>query len=104
MREQLSKRRTTRERTVKTVMTTGTTNTTGAKAWKFNATHETASKSTERAATSKGDDAEEGPECTQEAARHLEAEYQQVSHEKFMVAHDSQPMAGAWDSKPRRSV
>ena len=48
--------------------------------------------------------AEEGPDCTPEAARHLEAEYQQVSHEKFMVAHDSQPLAGAWDSKPRRSV
>ena len=85
-------------------MATGTINTTGAKAWKFNATHETASKSTEHAATSKGDDAEEGPDCTPEAARYLEAEYQQVSHEKFMVAHDFEPLAETWESKPRRCV
>ena len=53
MREQLSKRRTTRERRGKTVMTIGTTNTTSSKAWKLIATHDTATKSTERAPTSK---------------------------------------------------
>ena len=53
MREQLSKRRTTRERNGKTVMTIGTTNATSARSWKLNAAHETATKSTERAPTSK---------------------------------------------------
>ena len=50
------------------------------------------------------DDAEEGPDRTAEAVRHSEAEFQQVSHEKFVVAHDFQPLAGTWESKPRQSV